>query len=99
MLPLVISWMSLSLSMAPGPNGVFTAQYGVCVVISWITGEVLDIELLSKVCVQYSSYKGATEGEEWFEGHKAMCTCTHTGSSPAMEVAGARKLFSRSVEK
>lgn len=80
----------------------FTAPYGVCVVISWLTGEVLDTELMSKYCVQCSLYQGAKEGEEyeqWYEKHKAVCTLTHHGSSPAMELAGARKIFSRSVEK
>ena len=67
-----------------------TALYGVCVVISWVTGEVLDTELLSRYCVQCSKYKGDTEGEEyerWYAAHEAKCTLTHTGSSPAMEVA------------
>ena len=79
-----------------------TAKNGVCVVMSWVTGEVLDTELLSKVCVQCSRYKRAQEGadyEEWYRKHKPDCTCTHTDSSPAMEIAGARKIFSRSVER
>lgn len=79
-----------------------TAQYGVCVVMSWLTGECLDVELMSKYCVQCSSYQGAKEGDEyeqWYKKHKDVCTATHHGSSPAMELAGARKIFSRSVQK
>jgi hypothetical protein len=80
----------------------FTALYGVCVVISWVTGEVLDTELVSKYCAACALYKGDKEGEEyeeWYKRHKPNCTRTHTGSSPAMELKGARKIFTRSVDK
>ena len=80
----------------------FTAQYGVCVVISWVTGEVLDVELMSKYCSGCALYKGSMEGEEyeeWLAKHKLSCTRTHFGSSPAMELEGARKIFARSISK
>ena len=79
----------------------FRALYCVGVVMSWVTGEVLDTELVSKYCYQCSVYDGPTSGpeyEQWFEGHKDHCTKTHVCSSPAMEGAAAKELFTRSVE-
>ena len=79
----------------------FTAQYGVCVVISWDTGEVLDTELLCKYCLKCAAYKGSKESpkyDEWYKNHKDSCTSNYEGSSPAMEVAGALKVFKRSLK-
>ena len=79
----------------------FTAPYCVGVVMSWVTGEVLDTELVSKYCYQCSLYDGPKSGpeyEQWFEGHKNRCTKTHDCSSPAMEGAAAKELFTRSVD-
>ena len=80
----------------------FTAPYGVVAVISWVTGEVINAKLLSKYCAKCSSYKGPQEGpeyEEWLNGHKSQCTKNHTGSSPSMEIAGARILFARLISE
>lgn len=82
----------------------FTANYGVGIVISADTGEVLDYVVLSKVCELCKAaekHKSNPEKyQEWKDAHVAsgLCQKNYNGSSPAMEKA-ARILWSRSVEK
>jgi len=82
----------------------FTATYGVVIVISWETGQVLDFEILSKRCTVCSNKlrtmaADSEEFMEWWETHKSNCEKNHFGSSPMMELAGARKIWDRSQEK
>ena len=82
----------------------FTATYGVIVVISWLSGQVLDYEILSKRCTVCAIKKetideSSEEFKAWYEVHKPHCELNHFGSSPLMESEGAMKLWTRSVEK
>ena len=81
----------------------FTALYGVVVVASWDSGQVLDCEILTKYCPDCGAHermdKQTNEYKEWWERHKDVCSVNYTGSSPAMEAAGALRIWQRSVEK
>lgn len=78
-----------------------TSLYGVIVVSSWLTGQVLAIEVLSKHCQECSMKKAsemsAAEFKEWFEYHEEDCKANHLGSSNSMEVEGVKKIWARSV--
>lgn len=37
------------------------------------------------------------EYDKWYENNKDVCQLNHTGSAGAMELSGATKIFSRSV--
>ena len=78
-----------------------TSLFGIVVAIAWKTGQVLDIEVLSKHCPACSKKSGwdaeSEEYKEWFEEHKDTCQCNHTGSSNAMEIEGVKKIWLRSV--
>ena len=75
----------------------FTAPYGVVVVISWDSGEVLDCEVLSKYCAECAlRTTWERTSEEYIQrddGHKRQCTITYAGSSSAMEAKGALKIW------
>lgn len=77
--------------------------YGVVVVASWETGQVLDTEVLSKYCHACNKKRNAdTTSDEfldWWEGHQAECSVNYSGSSGAMEVEGALRIWRRSVDK
>ncbi|CAB3996136.1 Hypothetical predicted protein [Paramuricea clavata] len=83
----------------------FTANYGVGIVISADTGEVLDYVVLSKVCELCKAAEkhksNRDKYQEWKDAHAAsgLCQKNYNGSSPAMEKEAARILWSRSVEK
>ena len=78
-----------------------TSNHGVGVVISVDTGEVLDREVLSKVCKQCNARKGwDREGEKykkWKAGH--VCYGGHEGSSGGMEAEAAKIMWSRAISK
>ena len=81
-----------------------TSLYGIGVVVEITTGLVLDYVVLSKychACVIHEAQLGAgTEDfDEWFRGHQAQCAKNYEGSSNAMEVEAACRLWSRSLEK
>lgn len=63
----------------------FTALYGVVVVASWDSGQVLDCEILTKYCTECGARdKMDTQSnkyKEWWERHKDVCTVSYTGSS------------------
>lgn len=81
----------------------FTAMYGVVVVISWESEQVLDYEVLSKHCMACSRWEGkdkeSQEYLDWWEGRNDSCNTNYSGSSPAMEVEGVKRIWLRSVEK
>ena len=82
----------------------FVANYGVIAVLSWETGQVLDVEVLSKSCKVYKEAEISMGSEsveflEWMAKHQDACNSNYTGSSPAMEAEGASILWARSVEK
>ena len=63
--------------------------YGVMVVASWETGQVLDIEVLSKWCKDCHAKRHldptSIEFLDWWEKHQGICTINYCGSSSAME--------------
>ena len=81
----------------------FTALYGVVVVASWKTGQILDVEVLSKHCSVCSHQKerdeNSQEFKDWWAKHKDSCFINYEGSSPAMECTGALRIWKRSITK
>ena len=82
----------------------FVANYGVIAVLSWETGQVLDVEVLSKSCkvckeAEISMGSESEEFLEWMAKHQDSCNSNYIGSSPAMEAEGASIHWARSVEK
>ncbi|XP_072163439.1 uncharacterized protein [Diadema setosum] len=81
----------------------FVSNHGVGVVISMDSGEVLDREVLSKVCRECKLKEGwdrdTEEYRNWWEGHKDNCLGGHKGSSGKMEVDAAVAIWGRSVDK
>ena len=79
----------------------FTAMYGVVVVASWDTGEILDCEVLSKYCHECSTHSNLDQDsiafQEWWKTHENKCESNYAGSSPAMEMEGALCLWQRSI--
>ena len=77
----------------------FSSLYGIVFVISYLSGKVIDYQILSKHCAgcQYwdSQDKTSTEYRAWKEKH--ACELNFTGSSPAMEPYGTLALFQRSL--
>ena len=75
----------------------FTANHGIGVVMSADTGEVLDMEILSRVCEickQNKSKKDVATFEDLLVNHKAdgLCHINYDGSSPNMETDAAYRL-------
>ena len=75
-----------------------TSLFGVVVVISWLTGQVLDTEVLSKHCgaCKMKDSLSTEEFEEWYDSHRKDCECNYEGSSNAMKVEGVRRIWLRS---
>ena len=70
-------------------------------VINTLSGLVLDYVVLSKYCAECQLVGDKLTGEEkrlWLEAHHTVCDRNHLGSSGAMETAGAKLLWSRSVD-
>ena len=77
--------------------------YGVVVVASWDTGQVLDTEVLSKWCHECNAKRHLDPTSEqfldWWEGHQHLCGQSFYGSAGSMEAEGALNIWKRSVEK
>ena len=76
----------------------FVANYGVVAVLSWETGQVLDVVVLSKSCkvckeAEHSMGSKLKEFLDWMSKHQDSCNTNYTGSSPAMEAEGASILW------
>ena len=82
-----------------------TALFGVVVEASWETGQVLDVEVLSKWCNQCQEKKkecpdtSSAQFLDWWEVHQSSCGPNFSGSSGAMENEGALTIWKRSIEK
>ena len=76
--------------------------YGVMVVASLETGQVLDVEVLSKWCKDCHAkrrlHPTSTEFLDWREEHQGICSVNYSESSGAMEVEGALRIWRHSVE-
>lgn len=80
----------------------FTSMNGVVTAISVDNGKVLDTAILSKNCkgctrMQHMKSTNPQAYDAWYANHN--CGLNHKGSSPAMETAGAEKIFKQSIEK
>lgn len=75
-----------------------TSLNGVVTVTSFDTGKVIDFECLSKFCVACVNKKNVSNLEQ-MRLHKLKCSANYTGSSGGMEVVGAKRICSRSVDK
>lgn len=75
-----------------------TSLFGVVVVIAWVTGQVLDVEVLSKHCgaCKMKESLSSEEYEEWYADHGEDCECNYKGSSNPMEVEGVKRIWLRS---
>ena len=68
----------------------FVAYYGVLLVLSSETGQVLDVVVLSKSCkvckeAEHSMGSESKEFLDWMAKHQDSCNSNYTGSSPVME--------------
>ena len=78
-----------------------TSNYGVGCVIDVFTGFVLDFEVLSKFCqlctIQNKKLGAKSRAfKEWYDIHIPNCQCNYSGSSPAMEMEAAKRMWERS---
>ena len=81
-----------------------TSMYGFASVIDVLTGLVVDYVILSKYCNGCNMKKtvlgeDSEEFKEWFQGHQPQCAINYTGTSNAMEVEAARRLWQRSEDR
>ncbi len=80
-----------------------TSKIGIVFVMSVLTGEVLDYEVLSHVCHSCVAHnhldKESEEFKAWKRAHDPECQINHQGSSGDMEAKGAIAIFSRSIER
>lgn len=85
------------------PTRGHKSKHGFGCVIDLLTGYVLDFDVASKFCRVCASAADAL-GEDspdfqfWFEGHKDKCDINHGGSSGAMEITVAEKIWKRSID-
>ncbi|GFU53705.1 uncharacterized protein TNCV_5048081 [Trichonephila clavipes] len=75
-----------------------TSNIGVGCAIDLLTDFVIDYEIMSKRCGECEQLKFAPEEDSaefqiLYEGHQDICSATHCGSSGAMEVNAAVKLW------
>ncbi|GFY30171.1 uncharacterized protein TNCV_3090791 [Trichonephila clavipes] len=78
-----------------------TSQIGIGCVVNTLTGYVIDYKIMSKYCPTCISAKnelGETTAEYnvCYSGHKNSCQINHVGTSGAMEMKAAAKIWSRS---
>ena len=75
----------------------FSSLQGAVTCISAKTGKCLDFETLNKVCYGCARWKkkpDSHEKDKWLAGH--TCQINYTGSAPAMEPEGVKRIYQRS---
>ena len=75
---------------------------GCVAVLSIDTGKCLDVEVLTKVCRGCQRHEVNSDPlaeEEWHLQHARKCKANYTGSAPAMETEGVKRIFQRSEDK
>ena len=80
------------------------SRYGFVSVIAITTGHVVYYEILCRYCQNYTSYQNkygvdSEQYKEWYQTHAQSCQINYTRSSNAMEMEGAKRIWSCSVEK
>ncbi|GFU19101.1 uncharacterized protein TNCV_4397041 [Trichonephila clavipes] len=78
-----------------------TSQIGIGCVVDTLTGYVIDYDIMSKYCPTCISAKNelgetTAEYDVWYSGTKNSCQINHVGTSGAMEMKAAAKIWSRS---
>ncbi|GFV32625.1 uncharacterized protein TNCV_441171 [Trichonephila clavipes] len=78
-----------------------TSQIGIGCVVDTLTEYVIDCEIMSKYCPTCISAKNelgetTAEYDVWYCGHKNPCQINHVGTSGAMEMKAAAKIWFRS---
>ena len=77
-----------------------SSHNGIASVIDLITGLPVDYEVLSNFCMKCSlAESNKSDNEDWKAKHAISCSKNFDGSSNAMEVECAKRLWGRSVEK
>ena len=81
----------------------FTLKYGVALIVSIDTGEILDFEVLSlhsHECSKHQLYDKSTQKYLlWKENHSSKYQVNFEGPSGAMEGKGVLEMFKRSIDK
>ena len=77
-------------------NGTFTA-------LSLENCKVLDCEIMSRHCKSCKSKEPLKKSnkaayDKWYESHLPNCNTNHKGSAGAMEINGAKRIFSCSIK-
>ena len=80
-----------------------SSKNGAVFAISVLTGEVLDFEILSKVCFACRAKDKMRDNPDayrsWYDAHRSACPINHEGTCGDMEAKGACKLCLRSIEQ
>ncbi len=77
----------------------FSSHNGMGSVIELVTGLPLDYEVLSNFCFKCKALDNKEPSQEWMKKHKENCPKNFDGSASAMEAEGAKRLWSRSIQK
>eukprot|EP00795_Rhopilema_esculentum_P017497 gene17497-9115_t len=77
----------------------FTSHNGIGSVIELLTGLPIDFEVLSNFCFKCKASEGQEISGDWKEKHSQNCPKNFDGTAGAMEVACAKNLWSRSLQK
>ena len=80
----------------------YSSVNGAVAAISINTGRILDIAAFSrywKGCISMERFQMSDPVKYANWKHAHHCSINHVGSAPAMEVAGAKLIFNRSIEK
>lgn len=78
----------------------YVSMNGIVAAISIDTGEIVDVEIMSRHCRMCEMKRRELEDEkfsEWYESHKSECGLNHNGTAPAMESEGVKRIFERSI--
>ena len=81
----------------------YASLNGLVAAISINTGKVIDVESMSRYCRQCMLKENIRKSDHdqyeiWYESHKSACKLNCAGSAGSMEVTGAKRIFSRSIE-
>ncbi|GBN93152.1 hypothetical protein AVEN_198579-1 [Araneus ventricosus] len=76
--------------------------YGIVIVVDILTGLVIDYEILSKYCSEFTAKRDLGEQSAdfsmWYKAHKPEFSENYARSSNAMEVKAVEILWKRSIE-
>ena len=76
-----------------------SSHNGIAAVIELNTGLPIDYEVLSNFCIKCKIAENGEPSDEWKAKHAKNCPKNFHGTSNAMEVECARRLWGRSIEK